>query len=88
MRVMVKNYSLEALDKSMIRRIHKKIMHNFLMYSIIMYNCISELEPLNEKWYEKILPIQRLFRAHLIEVIKRQWQNVWISDDTNGKGNN
>ena len=54
MRVKVKNYSLEALDKSMIRRIHKKIMHNFLMYSIIMYNCISELEPLNEKWYEKI----------------------------------
>lgn len=71
MRVKVKNYSLEALDKSMIRRIHKKIMHNFRMYSIIMYNCISELEPLNEKWHEKIFPIQRLFGAHLIEAIKR-----------------
>lgn len=48
MRVKVKNYRLETPDKSVTKLMHKKIMHNFLMYIKIMYNCISELEPLKE----------------------------------------
>lgn len=48
MLVKVKNYRLETPDKSMARPIHKKIMHNFLMYLKIMYNFTLELELLNE----------------------------------------